>query len=211
MRQPVACLERDKNVTNRSRFRHSRARCARRPPSNARCRTSRSGRPSRATSIRPVPVAARAGLPMPRSPRVPRVVELEIRNPCFLDRGAPGGIGRLPADRLAAKGEAEHRMLAALVFEHGRRIAIQRDASRRSVLGPVDPGGRAFQINPVPFQPGDLPRAAACREREAGQRGEVRRTFGDEPRVLQDGSHAQFGPSPSGFPCRSKTKSLPEF
>src|SRR5215471_5049314 len=76
-------------------------------------------------------VATRAGLPVPRSPRVPQVVETEIRNACFRDRGVPGGIRDFPADRLAAKREAEHRMLAALCFEHGDRVAIQRDASRR--------------------------------------------------------------------------------
>ena len=72
--------------------------------------------------------------PAPRI--VPQVVESEIRNLCFYDRGAPSGIGYFPADRFAAKRKAVHRMFAALGFEHGDRIAISQRSRLESQMSP---------------------------------------------------------------------------
>src|SRR5207344_1203821 len=59
-------------------------------------------------------IAARTGLTVPRSPRMPQVVKPEIRNSGFVDRRVPCAIGHLPRNRLIAIRKAEYRMLAPL-------------------------------------------------------------------------------------------------
>jgi len=51
-------------------------------------------------------------------------------------------------------------MLSNLPFQYGDCIAVKQDASRRAVLGLVQPSGLTFQINLVPFQAGNLTRTA---------------------------------------------------
>jgi len=44
-------------------------------------------------------------------------------------------------------------MLAELIFQHDYRGSIQGDASRRSILGRVQPSGLALQVHPIPCGP----------------------------------------------------------
>lgn len=48
-------------------------------------------------------------------------------------------------------------MLANLLSEHCDCITVQRYASRRSILGDIDPGSLALQVHPRPFQVQNLP------------------------------------------------------
>ena len=91
-------------------------------------------------------VAARASLPMPRSPGVPQVVKAKVGQLRALHRFEPRRVADSPANRLSAKREAEARVLPLLAFQDGDRVIVQRAASRRSILGVVQPGRPAFQI-----------------------------------------------------------------
>ena len=81
----------------------------------------------------------------------------------FAQFGVPSDVSDTLSDRLAAMRKAVHWMFAALGFEHGDRIAVQRDASPRAILGPIEPSRSMSQIDSVPFQPGDLLSPAARR------------------------------------------------
>jgi len=74
-----------RNVTNWSRFCDGRARFAVLRPPDARSRTSRSGRPSRGISSRPILelIAARTGLAMRRRPGVTGPWNPKSRIPAF--------------------------------------------------------------------------------------------------------------------------------
>jgi hypothetical protein len=54
-------------------------------------------------------------------------------------------------------------MFLPLSFQHFHCIPIQRQASRRSVLGVVQPRGPSLQVHTVPFQAGDRARGIPLR------------------------------------------------
>jgi hypothetical protein len=62
-------------------------------------------------------------------------------------------------------------MLSVHAFQYSNCITVYRDASRRAILGLVQPRGPAFQVNAVPFQAGDLAGAATGSESKADQGG----------------------------------------
>ena len=76
---------------------------------------------------------------------LPQVVKPEIRNAGFVDRRMPCAVGHLPRNRLTAIRKAEHRMLAPLSFQHFNCVSIQRNASRRAILGLVQPAVLRFR------------------------------------------------------------------
>jgi hypothetical protein len=61
-------------------------------------------------------------------------------------------------------------MLSLLLLQHEGRIAIQRDASRRSILRLVEPRSPALQVDASSLQSGDLARPAARGKCEARHR-----------------------------------------
>src|SRR5437773_2021341 len=89
---------------------------------------------------------------MPRRPGMPKVMEAQIAQARLAYRVLPGCVRQLVTNRPAAKRKAKLLLLFALAFQHSDRIAIQRDASWRSILGLVQPGGPAVQVHPLPFQ-----------------------------------------------------------
>lgn len=68
-----------------------------------------------------------------------------------------------------------------LLSKHCYRICVQRNASRRAILGFVEPGRLTIQINPVPFQAGYLPRTASCCQSKTDNDAQVGRADGNEP------------------------------
>jgi len=68
---------------------------------------------------------------------MPQIVETEVFKPGFPDRLKPPGIANTPPDGLAAIRKTKARMLADLTFQNSDRILIQRDTSRRAILGMV--------------------------------------------------------------------------
>jgi hypothetical protein len=108
-------------------------------------------------------VAGRSRLPMPRRPGMPQVVEAEIVDAGLPYRGVPSVVGELPRDRPSPVGEADPGMVPALALQHRHRIFVQRDASRRSILGPVEPSCLTCHIDSVPVQPDNLTGPAARR------------------------------------------------
>ena len=72
-------------------------------------------------------------------------------------------------------------MPSDLFLQHCHSISIQRNASRRAILGLVQPGCPAIQINPVPFQAGYLARTATCSQRKPHDCRQVRRASRNEP------------------------------
>lgn len=76
-----------------------------------------------------------------------QVVEAEIGEPCPLDRFQPRGIAKPPTNGLPAIGEAKAFVLTSFPCQYSDRLSIQRDASRRSILGAVQPCGLALQID----------------------------------------------------------------
>lgn len=135
-------------------------------------------------------VAGRSRLPMPGGPGMPQVMKAQIREARFPDRPPPNLVADLPADRLALASEAVLRMPPLLFPQDLDRILVQRHASRRSILGLIQPGGLPVQINPVPLQAGNLARPATRRQRKPHQRRQVVGT------VLQEPVHLLAGEPP---------------
>lgn len=84
-------------------------------------------------------------------------------------------------DSFTPKGETVPGMLADLLMKHSDRVAVQRDASRRSILGLIQPGGLALQIHPVPFQVQNLPSTAPRGQSKAHHSGQVIGANRDKP------------------------------
>ena len=93
---------------------------------------------------------------------MPQIMEAKSYNPAVSTAITQAVEDTLPGDRLAPIGKAILLMLPDLVFQNGHRITIQRDASRRAILGLIQPGSSPRQIDPPPFKPGNLPRPASC-------------------------------------------------
>ncbi len=107
---------------------------------------------------------------VPRGPGVPQVVEAEV-----LDAGAPFRLvpgGRTLLNALTGKGEAPPWVLSPRRFERRRGVRIERYTAtvtrlRRTVIEPRD---LPVKIYAAPFEPQDLARTAAGRERELHDR-----------------------------------------
>lgn len=72
---------------------------------------------------------------------MPQVREAEIGKPCPLDRIWSRRIAESALDGFAAIRTAQARILPSFPLQHSDRLSVQRDASRRSILGAVQPHG----------------------------------------------------------------------
>jgi hypothetical protein len=91
---------------------------------------------------------------------VPQVVEAEVLDAGALFCQGPGG-GAL-VDAFSCEGEVPTRVLTPHRFERRHGIRIQGDAPSvaRFRGAVIEPGHLPIEIDAVPFEPQDLPRAA---------------------------------------------------
>jgi hypothetical protein len=101
---------------------------------------------------------------------VPQVVEAEVLDAGALLRQAPGGGALL--DAFTSEGEAPARVLSPRRFErrHGIRIHGNAAAVTRLRRAVIEPGHLPVKIHAAPFEPQDLARTAAGRERKLHNR-----------------------------------------
>ena len=85
---------------------------------------------------------------------MPQIVEAKVLQLRPLYRFEPRRIANTPTNRLALLREAVLRVLSLFAHQDSDRISIQRDASRRSIVGAIQPRGTAFQIHATPLQAG---------------------------------------------------------
>ena len=112
---------------------------------------------------------------------MPQIVKAKISQLRPLHRLKPRRIANSPPYRLAFVRKANLRVLPFHAYQDSDRISIQRDTSRRSILGAVQPRGSAFQIHAAPLQAGYLRSPATCCQRKPDNRRHVRRTGRNQP------------------------------
>ena len=83
---------------------------------------------------------------------MPQVVEAKIPKASFLKGIEPSLVADVGFDWLAPVGEAKPWMLPCLFFQNGDGITVKRDASRRAILGLIEPGRSSTKIDPFPLQ-----------------------------------------------------------
>lgn len=73
-------------------------------------------------------IAARAGLTMPRCPGMPQVMKAEVADSRPFQCCQPRRIGKLPTNRLTAKGKTKTWVFPQFRFQHLHRVMVQRYA-----------------------------------------------------------------------------------
>lgn len=117
---------------------------------------------------------------------MPQIVKAEILDACFRHGGTPSLIADLPANRTTIDGETVAGMLSTLLLQDGRRVTVQRDASRRAILRLIQPGGLPVQIDALPFQFGYLTSPATRCQCKSHQRRKVPADFKEPPAGYRD-------------------------
>ena len=70
-----------------------------------------------------------------------QVMEAEILKPSLIQRFIPSCVAIAALDGCAHVGKADFRMFPQLFFQYQDCIIVQRYASRRSILGLIEPCG----------------------------------------------------------------------
>jgi hypothetical protein len=78
---------------------------------------------------------------------MPEIVKPQIGQFRLQARGIPSAVRQLVAYRVTAEREAKAPVLSDLFSQHSNSISIERNASRRAILGLVQPCRLSLQID----------------------------------------------------------------